>query len=64
MRGAVSGTEYRRMVKFACPHCRSSFTGEVWVHDPAELEDVLDRCPVCGSMMERVCPGEEGYVFR
>lgn len=59
-----SGTEYLRRVRVVCPDCRSSFTGEVWVDDPAKLESVLDTCPVCGSPMKRVCPGEEEYVCR
>ena len=56
-------TEYRRTVRVSCPSCRSLFTGEVWVHDPAELERVLNKCPVCGSPTLRIDSPDDDVQF-
>lgn len=45
----MSGTEYRRMVKFACPHCFAAVRKMI-------------RCPVCGSTMLRIDSEKEEYL--
>jgi len=50
----VRGSEYRRTVTFACPHCFGVEAKEYWVRDLDELRRKMIRCPVCGSVMLRV----------
>ena len=59
----MSGTEYRRTVNFACPHCFRVVSREVWVRDLDEVQRMMTRCPVCGSAMLRVdSENEESLV--
>jgi len=60
--GAVSGTEYRRMVKFACPHCFEAVPKEFWIPELGDMQRKMIRCPVCGSMMLRIDSEKEEYL--
>ena len=62
MSGAVSGTEYRRMVKFACPHCFAAVPKEFWIPELGDMRRKMIRCPVCGSTMLRIDSEKEEYL--
>ena len=62
MSEAVSGTEYRRMVKFACPHCFAAVPKEFWIPELGDMRRKIIRCPVCGSTMLRIDSEKEEYL--